>query len=113
MFESRQLRFPFRCVATGLLALTGLTPVWADAARPVRGPGHPLADIATSSPCTDWVSRLPNVRMPLCQAAELRPTVGRSLQGRTLYHRDVIAPDAQIRVLVVGAMHGDELSSAS
>ena len=93
--------------------MTVLTQAWAEADRPVRGPGHPLADIVTSSPCADWVARLPNVRMPLCQAAELKPTVGRSVQGRTLYQRDVIAPDAQIRVLVVGAMHGDELSSAS
>ncbi|PKO77918.1 MAG: murein peptide amidase A [Betaproteobacteria bacterium HGW-Betaproteobacteria-15] len=113
MFESRRLRFPIGCVASGLLILAVLPPAWAGADRPARGPGHPLADIATSSPCADWVSRLPNVRMPLCRAAELRPTVGRSVQGRTLYHRDVIAPDAQIRVLVVGAMHGDELSSAS
>ena len=113
MSETRWLRIPLRCVSSGLLALTVLAPAWAEADRPVRGPGHPLADIATSSPCADWVSRLPNVRMPLCKAAELRPTVGRSVQGRTLYYRDVIAPDAQIRVLVVGAMHGDELSSAS
>ena len=113
MFETRWLRIPLRCVSSGLLALTVLAPAWAEADRPVRGPGHPLADIASSSPCADWVARLPNVRMPLCKAAELRPTVGRSVQGRTLYHRDVIAPDAQIRVLVVGAMHGDELSSAS
>jgi hypothetical protein len=49
----------------------------------------------------------------LCQAAHLQPTVGRSVQGRTLYERDVVAPDPKIRVLVVGAMHGDELSSAS
>jgi murein peptide amidase A len=44
---------------------------------------------------------------------ELKPSVGRSVQGRTLYQRDVIAPEPRIRVLVVGAMHGDELSSAS
>lgn len=113
MSESRRLRFSFCCVVSGLLSFAVSASVWAEPHRPVRGPGHPLADIATSSPCADWVLHLPNVRMPLCKAAELRPTVGRSVQGRTLYHRDVIAPDAQIRVLVVGAMHGDELSSAS
>jgi hypothetical protein len=64
-------------------------------------------------PCAEFVARLPNVRALLCQAAQLRPTVGRSVQGRTLYARDVVAPDARLRVLVVGAMHGDELSSAS
>ena len=53
------------------------------------------------------------MQAPVCAAARLKPTVGRSVQGRTLYQRDVVAPEARIRVLVVGAMHGDELSSAS
>ena len=78
-----------------------------------RGPGHPVADVPGSDPCREFVARLPNVRRPLCEAAQLKPTVGRSVQGRTLYARDVVAPEARIRVLVVGAMHGDELSSAS
>lgn len=78
-----------------------------------RGPGHPLADVQGSDPCHEFVARLPNVKAPLCQSAQLKPTVGRSVQGRTLYYRDVVAPDPGIRVLVVGAMHGDELSSAS
>jgi hypothetical protein len=66
-----------------------------------------------SDPCREFVARLPNVGSRLCHAAQLKPSQGRSVQGRTLYQRDVVAPDAQIRVLVVGAMHGDELSSAS
>ncbi|AOW15269.1 murein peptide amidase A [Hydrogenophaga crassostreae] len=77
------------------------------------GPGHPYADIPGSSPCADFVARLPNVKMPLCVDARLKPTVGRSLNGRTLYARDVVAPDAEFRVLVIGAIHGDELSSAA
>ncbi len=87
----------------------------APAAEPqkARGPGHPLADIATSDPCHEFVARLPNVTRKLCMQAQLKPSVGRSVKGRTLYQRDVIAPDARLRVLVVGAMHGDELSSAS
>jgi protein MpaA len=68
---------------------------------------------AGSDPCIELVARLPNVRAPLCAAAQLQPTAGRSSAGRTLYARDVIAPDPKIRVLVVGAIHGDELSSAS
>ena len=35
------------------------------------------------------------------------------MRRRTLYQRDGMAPDAKVRVLVVGAMHGDELSSAA
>jgi hypothetical protein len=81
---------------------------------PVRGPGQPLANNTQGSdPCREFVARLPNVKAPLCASAELKPTAGRSVQGRTLFQRDVVAPEARIRVLVVGAMHGDELSSAS
>jgi murein peptide amidase A len=59
----------------------------------------------------------------LCDAARLQPTAGRSVNGRTLYLRDVRmearadAPASPVsmpvRVLVVGAIHGDELSSVS
>jgi protein MpaA len=112
MSESRWFRRLPGCVLTGLLALAAVQPAWS-ADRPVRWPGRPLPAEADPGPCAAFVGRLPHVRMPLCEAAELQPTVGRSVQGRTLYHRDVIAPDAKIRVLVVGAMHGDELSSAS
>jgi hypothetical protein len=66
-----------------------------------------------ADPCTEWVHRLPHLSAEVCAAAQLQPSPGRSVQGRTLYMRDVVAPQAQLRVLVVGAMHGDELSSAS
>uniref|UniRef100_UPI0035696B94 M14 family murein peptide amidase A n=1 Tax=Hydrogenophaga sp. TaxID=1904254 RepID=UPI0035696B94 len=79
----------------------------------VRGPSHPLANTATSSPCVEWAARLPNVSQALCEQAELLPTVGRSVKGRALYARDVVAPEARLRVMVIGAIHGDELSSAS
>ncbi len=61
-----------------------------------------MADILGSNPCHEFVARLPNVSTSLCADARLRPTVGRSLQGRTLYSRDVVAPDAKLRVLVRG-----------
>jgi hypothetical protein len=80
----------------------------ASAQAPVGKPAGKGAD-----PCTEFVARLPNMQARLCASAQLKPTAGRSVQGRTLYQRDVVAPDAKIRVLVVGAMHGDELSSAS
>lgn len=68
---------------------------------------------ASANPCETLVARLPNLKRALCEAAELKATSGRSVQGRTIYARDVAAPDAKLRVLVVGAMHGDELSSAA
>jgi len=84
------------------------------AAKPMpRGPGHPLAELHHTDPCPTYVARLPNLSAQLCQRAQLKPTVGRSVQGRGIYYRDVSAPHPRWRVLVVGATHGDELSSAS
>ncbi|MDR7097259.1 M14 family zinc carboxypeptidase [Hydrogenophaga laconesensis] len=87
------------------LALLGCVSVGAHATPP--------ASATSASPCEAFVARLPNLKRPLCDAAELKPTEGRSVRGRTIYARDVIAPEAKLRVLVVGAIHGDELSSAS
>ncbi len=63
--------------------------------------------------CDEFYARLPNVTRSLCEDARLQATVARSVKGRTLYTRDIQAADARLRVLVVGAIHGDELSSAS
>lgn len=92
---------------TQSLRSTELSP--AVTPPPKRSFGPALA----GDPCHDWGARLPNVKPGLCAAAKLVPTEGRSSQGRALFMRDVVAPDAQLRVLVVGAIHGDELSSAS
>ncbi len=88
------------------LLVAALLPVAASAVSPA-------AVLPAADPCVEFVARLPNVKSLLCNAAQLQPTEGRSVQGRTLYMRDVVAPEPKIRVLVVGAMHGDELSSAS
>jgi len=100
-------------LACGLLA--GLALPLAQAAGPQTPakPSTPSHALTASGPCREFVARLPNVRPLLCEAAQLKPTEGRSVQGRTLYARDVVAPEAKIRVLVVGGMHGDELSSTS
>ncbi len=63
--------------------------------------------------CDELVRRLPRVNRPLCLGAALEPGTGRSVKGVPLYSRDVRAEGAQLRVLVTGAIHGDELSSAS
>jgi len=49
----------------------------------------------------------------LCEAAQLQPTAARSVKGRTLWVREIKPDHASLRVLVVGAIHGDELSSAA
>ncbi|MDP3138500.1 MAG: DUF2817 domain-containing protein [Burkholderiaceae bacterium] len=68
---------------------------------------------ALSAPCDEFVRRLPNVSAALCTRATLTPSGAKSLRGRPLYVRDIRPDDARLRVLVVGAIHGDELSSAS
>ncbi|QHE83608.1 M14 family zinc carboxypeptidase [Hydrogenophaga sp. BPS33] len=105
--------FLFRCLAPCAVTL-GISSlaVGAFAASPLRGPAHHRT-VANENPCVALVARLPNLSRALCDAAALRATAGRSVKGRKLYVRDVIAPDARLRVLVVGAMHGDELSSTS
>ncbi|HYF17147.1 MAG TPA: M14 family zinc carboxypeptidase [Ramlibacter sp.] len=73
------------------------------------------AHAAAAAPpaCRDFAARLPNLPLRLCEQAQLKPGDGRSVRGTPLYLRDVSAADARLRVLVVGAIHGDELSSAS
>jgi hypothetical protein len=64
--------------------------------------------------CKDMSRRLPNLSLALCTRAELKPIPGvRSVQGRMLFQRDVVSPHASLRVLVIGGIHGDELSSTS
>ncbi len=49
----------------------------------------------------------------LCDGAKLQDSRARSVNGQPLWVRDVDPGQATLRVLVVGAIHGDELSSAS
>lgn len=63
--------------------------------------------------CGDYSAKIPNVKAPLCEAAQLQDTKARSVQGRPIWGRDVQAPDGQLRVLVLGGIHGDEMSSSS
>ncbi len=102
------------CAVFVALALGWLSGGVAQAASPLRGPPHHRTTVPlTAGPCVHLSARLPHMGRALCDAAQLQATEGRSSQGRTLYARDVVAPQARLRVLVVGAMHGDEMSSAS
>lgn len=86
--------------AATLLATAFASPTAWGNARPVPS-------------CAEFVARLPNLPPPLCAQAQLQPGEGRSAYGTPLYVRDVVPDKARLRVLVVGAIHGDELSSAS
>ena len=73
-----------------------------------------LAATASASPaCQEFYARLPNVSRALCQTAQLQASTARSVKGRPIYARDIESVGSHLRVLVVGGMHGDELSSAS
>lgn len=77
-------------------------------------PTAPVLALATPQAfCEQTVKRLPNVSMSLCAQAQLTANGGRSVQGRPLFQRDVISPNAQLKVLVIGGIHGDELSSTA
>ena len=68
---------------------------------------------STTRLCSDWAHKIPTITVAACMAADLQAAPQRTVQGRSIYTRDVISPDARVRVLVVGAMHGDELSSSA
>ena len=67
-------------------------------------------------PCDEFVVQLPNVNRALCTAAGLQATGAQSVRGRALLMRDVRTDRSNnpaLRVLVVGGIHGDELSSSA
>lgn len=77
-------------------------------------PAQPVALIQTPQAfCQQAAGRLPNVPMALCAQAQLQTNGSKSVQGHSLMQRDVISPNAHLRVLVIGGVHGDELSSTS
>ena len=73
-----------------------------------------LVSIATPQAfCSQAVKRLPNVSMGLCARADLSVNGGKSVWGRPFFQRDIVANNAQLKVLVIGGIHGDELSSTA
>jgi murein peptide amidase A len=70
-----------------------------------------VAHAAAPGPCEQFVGRLPNLTRTQCDAARLAESGASSVHGTPLYVRDI--GDGKLRVLVIGAMHGDELSAAS
>ena len=49
----------------------------------------------------------------MCDSARLVPSGALSVKGQTLWRRDIVPADAKLRVLVVGGIHGDELSASA
>ncbi len=69
--------------------------------------------------CRRLVVRLPGITNPMCKRSELTPTGVNSLQGFPLLARQIPAVRSEghthppLRVLLMGGIHGDELTSAS
>lgn len=64
--------------------------------------------------CNDVTLAIPQIKLKPCVAAELKPVGVKSVRGRQIMLREfkpVLKPAA--RVLVVGGIHGDELTAAS
>ena len=64
-------------------------------------------------PCPDFVRVVPNLKSLQCERVDLQDMQARSVKGRVLWGKDVPVDDAQLNVLVVGGIHGDEMSSVS
>jgi murein peptide amidase A len=64
--------------------------------------------------CNDVTLAIPQIKLTPCVAAQLKPVPTKSVQGRQIMLRE-FKPEQKpaARVLVIGGMHGDELTSAS
>lgn len=92
----------------------GLSSAPAAPAVPVLAlPQDPAVPAAI---CAPWLQRWPALSRSLCEQALLAPSGAQSVRGQPIAWRDV-APSgeqaADVRVLVVGAIHGDELTAAA
>ena len=71
----------------------------------------PLAIQAkVKDPCPDWGARVKSFPVAICQSANVQPSNGRTVRGRTIYFQDTGPVNASSRVLVIGTIHGDEQS---
>lgn len=97
-----------------LFSLSALMSAAAAAPAPAREAVRAGAPIQSHARFCELMTRkLPNVTPALCALAQLQPGPARSVQGHNLLTRDVVSPQAALRVLVVGGVHGDELSSTA
>jgi murein peptide amidase A len=73
-----------------------------------------LAAAELQSWCESVTRAIPRIRPKTCIAAKLNPVAARSVNGQLITLREFKpAKDARGRVLVVGGIHGDELTAVS
>ncbi|MFJ7567280.1 M14 family zinc carboxypeptidase [Herminiimonas sp. NPDC097707] len=106
-------------IALPLLLLLGCT------AAANAGAGAAITAPAVAAPtelekwCRRLVVRLPGITNPMCKRSALAPTGVNSLQGFPLLARQIPAVKSEghthppLRVLLMGGIHGDELTSSS
>lgn len=98
------MRLP-RLLLPVLMSLHG--SAWA------AGSASALAHADLHGWCRDVTRAIPKVKLKTCVSAELKPWA-KSVNGRDIMIRDFGTPHAAApRVLVVGGIHGDELTSVS
>jgi murein peptide amidase A len=77
---------------------------------------------ASASGCKELARKLPDVTLAACEAVGLLASEAQSVKGSVLMYRDVhanlapediLTPRPPLRVLVLGGIHGDEMSSTS
>jgi hypothetical protein len=121
MFALLRTRLLTQAAASALLVTAALAAPAAARPGAAPAPAAASAPAPTAAPCAELSRYLPNLREPLCEAADLRPSGARSVKGFPLLQRDVLSPPPEgerrrpnnRRVLVIGGIHGDELSSTS
>ena len=101
----------FSLFFTGCLVANGVNANTAPA--PSSATPAMSATSATVIGCVELAQRLPNVTAKACEAAQLQASDTLSVKKRAILLRDVQADTPQLRILVIGGIHGDELSSAS
>ena len=104
------------------IAKPALKPPSSSVVKAVLPQARPSAKPATASsnnaeePCYRLFKRIPGVSRSLCAKSALRESGRLSVLGQPLLVRDLPAPAGiakPTRVLVIGAIHGDELSSVT
>ncbi len=95
------------------------TPAMADIKTDNKAENKVENDPKNAAFCKNMARHLPGVSHSLCLQANLVDTGARSVKGVPLLKRDVItlgddpASPAKLKVMVVGGIHGDELSSSA
>ncbi|HEY6774445.1 MAG TPA: M14 family zinc carboxypeptidase [Oxalicibacterium sp.] len=104
----------------GILAVAAaiaVAPLVAQAEPATAARQVSAAPVTLATWCKKLVVRLPEVSSTECENSGMSATGARSLQGFPLLARHIAAsPDAKrrpVRVLLMGGIHGDELTSSS